>query len=380
MLKFLSLVGVIATLVIVVTAPVIAQSPSRNFRVIPTLQLKTVQLEKALTSQQQILEFSNQRKLLEPPDHQIKPIKVTTGVYISNLIDLDQTNENFEVMGYLYSSWKDVRLSFDAKKKGLQQLKSYKVGDVWTPKLRLVNSQNFNIIDDYLNINNDGTVQHVQTFEAKLSSPFFLKFFPFDSQTLLILVAPWDYPTNQVVLAPDPISTGLSREAYSIRSAWRFKAIKQKVESVLFPPERDNYSRLTVELEIQRQFAFYIWNFFIPIIFFNIIAWGAFWINPQKEFSSQVTIGISSILFLTTFGFVVKAGLPRVAYLIFVDGFVFLYYTFVFISLLNIIIVHHLIETERRKLGLKLQEKVSFLIPLAFVVCNFLLVGFLLLS
>ncbi len=57
-----------------------------------------------------------------------------------------------------------------------------------------------------------------------------------------------------------------------MRSAWRFKAIKQKVESILFPPERDTYSRLTVELEIQRQFGFYIWNFFIPIIFFNIIA------------------------------------------------------------------------------------------------------------
>jgi len=160
-LKFLSLVGVIATLVIV-TAPVIAQSPSRNFRITPTLQPKTVQLEKALTSQQQILEFSNQRKLLEPPEHQSKPIKVTTGVYISNLIDLDQTNETFEVMGYLYSSWKDLKLSFDAKEKGLQQLKSYKAGDVWTPKLKFLNSQSFNVIYDYLNINNDGTVQHVK--------------------------------------------------------------------------------------------------------------------------------------------------------------------------------------------------------------------------
>ncbi len=159
-----------------------------------------------------------------------------------------------------------------------------------------------------------------------------------------------------------------------------FKAIKQKVESVLFLPERDNYSRLTVELEIQRQFAFYIWNFFIPSIFFNIIAWGAFWINPQKELSSQVSIDISSILFLTTFAFVVKAGLPRVAYLIFVDGFIFLSYTFVFISLLSILIIHHLIETERGKLALKLQEKVSFLISLTFAVCNFLLVGFLLVS
>ncbi|MBV8885318.1 MAG: hypothetical protein JO235_15165 [Chroococcidiopsidaceae cyanobacterium CP_BM_RX_35] len=374
----MSLVGVIATLVIV-AAPVVAQSSIRSSGITSTPQLKIVQLEKALTSQQHTFELSNQQKLLEPPDYQSKPVKVTTGVYISNLIDLDPTNEDFEIMGYLYSSWKDLRLSFDAKEKDSRQLKSYKIGNIWTPKLRFVNSQNFNVIDDYLNISNDGSVHHVQTFEAKLSSPFLLKFFPFDSQTLLILVASWDYPTNQVIIEPDRIATGLNPEAYSMRSAWRFKTIKQKVESVLFPPERDLYSRLTVELKIQRQFAFYIWNFFIPIMFFNVIAWGAFWINPQKEFNSQVTIGISSILFLTTFGFVVKAGLPRVAYLIFIDGFVFLSYTSVFISLLNIIIIHHLIETERRKLALKLQKKVLFLIPLAFVTCNFLLIGFLLL-
>ncbi len=378
MLKFLSLAGVLATLVIV-AAPVIAQSASPNSGITSTPQLKTVQLEKALTTHQHTLELSNQQKLLEPPSDQSKPIKVITGVYISNLVNLDQTNEDFEIMGYLYSSWKDFRLAFDAKEKGSRQLKSYTIRDIWTPKLSLVNSQKFNVTDDYLNISNDGSVHHVQTFEAKLSSPFFLKFFPFDSQTLLILVASWDYPTNQVILEPDHISTGLNPEAYSMPSAWRFKAIKQKVESVLFPPERDIYSRLTVKLEIQRHFAFYIWNFFIPIMFFNVIAWAAFWINSQKEFISQVTIGISSILFLTTFGFVVKAGLPIVAYLIFVDGFIFLSYTFVFISLVNILIIHHLIETKKGKLALKLQEKVAFLIPLAFVVCNFLLVGFLLL-
>ncbi|MBV9385561.1 MAG: hypothetical protein JOZ78_03935 [Chroococcidiopsidaceae cyanobacterium CP_BM_ER_R8_30] len=369
----------IATLVIT-TVPVIAQSTSRNLRITPTLQMKTVRLEKVLTSQQQTLEFSSHRKLLEPPDHQSKPIKVTTGVYISNLIDLDETNENFEIMGYLYSSWKDLRLSFDPKEKGLQQIKSYQAGDIWAPRLRFVNSQKFNVVDDYLSINNDGTVLHVQTFDAKLSSPFFLKFFPFDSQTLLLLVVSWNYPTSQVVLDPDRISTGFNREAYSIRSAWHFKSISQKVKSVLFPPERNSYSRLIIELKIQRAFAYYIWNFFLPIIFFNIIAWGAFWINPQKEFSSQVTIGISSMLFLTTFGFVVKAGLPRVAYLIFSDGFVFLSYTSVFISLLNILVIHNLTQIGRENLALKLQKKVSFVMPISFILCNFLLIGFLLIS
>ncbi|MBV9385828.1 MAG: hypothetical protein JOZ78_05300 [Chroococcidiopsidaceae cyanobacterium CP_BM_ER_R8_30] len=367
-------------ILVITTAPVIAQSTSRNFRITPTLQMKRVQLKKALTSQRQILEFSSQRKLLEPSEYQSKPIKVTTGVYISNLIDIDETNENFEIMGYLYSSWKDLRLSFDPKEKGLQQIKSYKAGDVWTPSLRFVNSQKFNVVDDYLTINNDGTVLHVETFEAKLSSPFLLKFFPFDSQALSLLVASWDYPTSQIVLEPDRISTGFNPEAYSIRSAWHFKSISQKVTSVLFPPERDSYSRLTIELKIRRAFAYYIWNFFIPVIFFNIIAWGAFWINPQKEFSSQVTIGISSILFLTTFGFFAKTGLPRVSYLIFLDGFVFLSYTSVFISLLNILMIHRLTQIGKENLALKLQKTVSFVMPISFIFCNFLLVSFLLIS
>jgi hypothetical protein len=367
--------GAIVALIIIAT-PVTAQF-SRTQPAITAPQSTANQLEKSFSNQQQLLEFSNQQQLREIPDNQDKPIRVATGVYVNNLVELDQSNETFEITGYLYSSWKDPRLSFNPKEKGFQQLTSYGVGDIWIPKLGLDNSEEFNNTDDYIGINADGTVQHIQTFEAKLSSRFFLEFFPFDSQRLLILVEPWNYTTSQVILEPDYAAMGISQESYSGLSEWRFKTLKTKIESVLFPPDKNYYSRLVVEIQIQRQFIFYIWNVFIPILFFNIIAWGAFWISP-KNFGEQVAVSISAMLFLITFNFIVKAGLPRVPYLIFIDGIIFISYTSIFISLLSLVLVHYLIGIKKEEFALKLQTKLRFFIPLAFITCNLLLIGLLL--
>lgn len=376
-IQFLSLVGAIAALVIIIT-PVAAQLP-RSQPGVTTPQPTANQLGKTASNQQQPLEFSDQQRLQEIPDNQGKPIRVSIGVYINNLVQLDQSNETFEITGYLSSSWRDTRLSFDPEEKGLQQLTSYKEEDVWIPKLGFTNSEEFDNVDDYIGINPDGTVQHVQTFEAKLSSRFFLEFFPFDSQRLLILVEPWDYPTSQVVFELDPAAMGISQESYSGLSEWRFEPLKAKIESVLFPLDKNYYSRLVVEIQIQRRFAFYVWNVFIPIVFFNILAWSAFWIS-SRNFGEQVSLSISAMLFLITFNFVVKANLPRVSYLIFMDGIIFISYTSIFISLLSLVLVHYLIGIKKEEFALKLQTKLRFFIPLTFITCNLLLVGLLLIA
>ncbi len=363
--RFLSLLSAIATVIIIIT-PVTAQSPLPESRT-------------TAAPQSSVVEFEGNRSLLEIPDNQGKPLQVTIGVYINNLVTLDQSAGTYDIKGYLYSRWNDPRLSFAAKEKDLQQLKSYKIDEIWIPNLALVNSVKLENIDNYVGINADGTVQHVQTFEAKLSSRFFLEFFPFDSQKLQILVEPADYTAKQVVLEPDDMATGINQESYAGLPEWHIKALKQKVTSVLFAPDQEYYSRLIVELQLQREFSFYIWNTFMPIIIFNIVAWSAFWINSQKGFSSQVSVCISAMLFLITFSFIIKSGLPRVPYLIFSDGFIAISYVFVFISLLNIVRIHYLIESEKEKLALKLQTKLRFFVPLAFLICNLLLVGTLLL-
>lgn len=306
--QFLSLLVAIAAVIILLT-PVSARSPALKPEPLTTSRPASLLQENSTVGQQQ-LELNQQ--LLEIPQNQSKPIKVTAGVYINNLINIDQSNETFTTTGYLYSRWKDARLSFDPRKKGLQQLTSYTPQDIWTPKLGLVNAEDFDVVEDQVDISPDGTVQRVRTFEVTLSSKFFLKFFPFDSQKLLILVEPWDFSNDQVVLEPDTIVTGINQESFATLSEWHFKGVKQNVNSILFPPDRSHYSRLTVELQIQRQPAFYVWNIFIPILLFNIVAWSAFWIHPQSAFDSQVTLIISSMLFLITFNFIAQEGLPRV--------------------------------------------------------------------
>jgi hypothetical protein len=48
------------------------------------------------------------------------PVEVSVGLYVTNLVAIDETRENFEVGGYLTGTWKDPRLALPADQKSDQ--------------------------------------------------------------------------------------------------------------------------------------------------------------------------------------------------------------------------------------------------------------------
>jgi hypothetical protein len=50
--------------------------------------------------------------LLSPPMVNNKPVNVKVGLFLTNLIDVDEVKELFHISGYLFMTWKDPRLAF----------------------------------------------------------------------------------------------------------------------------------------------------------------------------------------------------------------------------------------------------------------------------
>jgi hypothetical protein len=50
--------------------------------------------------------------LLSPPMVDNKPVNVKTGLFLTNLIDVDEVKETFRISGYFFMTWKDPRLVF----------------------------------------------------------------------------------------------------------------------------------------------------------------------------------------------------------------------------------------------------------------------------
>ena len=50
------------------------------------------------------------------PNPPASPTEVSVGVFVADIIDLDEVNENFQIEMILIAVWKDPRLAFDAER------------------------------------------------------------------------------------------------------------------------------------------------------------------------------------------------------------------------------------------------------------------------
>ena len=51
------------------------------------------------------------------PNPPSSPTEVSVGVFVADIIDLDEVNENFQLELILMATWHDPRLAFDAEKR-----------------------------------------------------------------------------------------------------------------------------------------------------------------------------------------------------------------------------------------------------------------------
>ncbi len=74
---------------------------------------------------------------------------------------------------------------------------------------------------------------------------------------------------------------------------------------------------------------------------------------------------------MITFAFAISATMPRVPYLTYIDGFFLACYVFVFVAIVELMLVHLSHRRERSTdLGIHIQRISRWTVPLAFLVTN----------
>ncbi len=122
---------------------------------------------------------------------------------ITNLPSIEDAKEHFEVNAYLFARWHDPRLAHPPRPDGLPTI--YAPDQIWHPRPEIVNAVRPRQRQDLaLTADADGTIHYMERFDAEVSSKFSLRNFPFDSQTLEIVIYPFASNVRTVVYHPDP--------------------------------------------------------------------------------------------------------------------------------------------------------------------------------
>ena len=264
--------------------------------------------------------------------------------------------------GYLDLAWTDPTLARGAGQTGGRR--RFRKGDVWSPELEFVNAaeQVLSERDGDLYVDRSGRVVQRVRFSHKFRAPLYLKRFPFDRQTLTIIISPFDPIAKDIDLVVDGRATGKLPGA-SVPD-WTINEVTARVEA----PETGDPSdqRYVFEVKVARRSTFYLWRVFLPLALLVTASWSVFWIDEEAapaKFGTAVTVLVS----LVAFSYTIDFSLPKVPYLTFADTFSLTAFVYVLSVIFAVTSIHFI----HRKRGAEPAERLQVLarrgFPLSFV-------------
>jgi hypothetical protein len=313
--------------------------------------------------------------LLNPPISDGKRITVAVALQILNISDIDEVRHRFQMVGYLIAEWKDPRLGFTPQA-GWEKFRTYSIGQVWSPHFDFVNAVvPHSAFDTTMRVYPDGTVRYSERSSAELSNTFRLRTFPFDRQTLEILVHPTVAEEGIVEFSRLGGDRSISAEprVYSSLAQWQVAGLRASVGQI--PGiAGESVTEISFTLSIVRRSGFYIWKVFVPLLLMVTLSFTVFWIDSE-ELNSQVDIAATTILTVIAFAFAIQANLPKVPYLTFIDLFFLVCYLFVFFPAIEITVVHRAMRSGHGEFARRLNRLCRIALPVAFIVVNLLIVA-----
>jgi Neurotransmitter-gated ion-channel ligand binding domain len=303
-----------------------------------------------------------------PPPAAGGQILIRAGIYVLNLVALDEVSQTFTFTGYLTETWKDPRLAFTpGQGEDATARRYYRKTDIWFPMLQFDNSDAPRVLSAYLmKAYPDGTVVYTEKFATRVSTIMHLRAFPFDSQELELVVRPFTGQENRIVLRVDPQTTGISQAPYTPLPLWHTGPVTSGTVTGANAPNYAVHTRLMFDIHVTRNSEYYIFRIFLPLTLMVAVSWGVLWI-PPSDLNSQLLISVTTLLTLVAFSVALSNVLPPVPYLMFHDIFFLDAFFFIMLSIGESLFIHAIFHSAGHEAALRARRTTRVLMPILFV-------------
>jgi hypothetical protein len=264
------------------------------------------------------------------PDAEGKPTRVSVGIFVVDIPEIDDAKQTFKADLYVKISWKDPRLASS------EVHRSIPLNKVWHPPFQILNVRTLDrLLPEVVRVDQNGTVTYDQRFQGTFAVPLNLRNFPLDEQVLAFPIVTPGHSPAEVELVPDDRS---GRAEHFTIMEWTIGPTTNKAEPFVVPDRRD-LAGFTCMLPAHRLAEAYVYSFVIPLTFIVCMSWAAFWMAPD-QLGPRQGIAVTSMLTIIAYRFVVTNQLPRVAYLTRFDYLLLGCTTLVFLVLVQVVAVH----------------------------------------
>ncbi len=298
------------------------------------------------------------------PGPEGEPTPVQVAYYVMDIESIDDAQQEFTADIVAAARWQDDRLGEVVRRNGAPC--SFSIEEVWHPFLQFMNTRNVRMrLPGLVRVDETGTARITRRFYGTFSSPFDLREFPFDHQTLSFTVISF-YDEHLVKLHAPPEESGFD-ESFSL-PGWEIgehSVTSSTYEARFGAGEVRAKSRADFTFEVERDIRYYQWKVVLPLVLIVFMSWSVFFVDP-KQVGPQLGAASTSILTLIAFLFSLRGILPPISYLTRMDFFVYASLALVFVAYLEALFTVGLASVGREAVAQRIDRAARVVMPLAF--------------
>jgi hypothetical protein len=278
------------------------------------------------------------------PDPDGQATRISIGIYIVDIAEIDDAKQTFKADVYEKLRWKDPRLASSEARRKMPLAK------VWHPALLILNERSVDRpLPEEVTVDRHGDVEYSQRLAGTFAVPLNLRGFPLDDQVLAFRVACPGYSPAEIELVPD--ERGGRAEDFSI-TGWKIGSLTSRSEPYAAPGGQQ-VAGFNCTLPAHRLAGAYVYQYLIPLTFIVCMSWAPFWMSPD-QLGPRQGIAVTAILTVIAYRFVLTNQLLKVAYLTRFDYLSLGCTALVFAGLAEVVVVHRLTSKENPERARKL--------------------------
>ncbi|CAL8311841.1 unnamed protein product [Lota lota] len=286
-------------------------------------------------------------------------VPVGVDVQVESLDSISEVDMDFTMTLYLRHYWKDERLAFPSSTNKSMTFDGRLVKKIWVPDVFFVHSKRSFIHDTttdniMLRVFPDGHVLYSLRVTVTAACNMDFSRFPLDSQTCTLELESYAYTDEDLMLYWKSGDESLSTDDRISLSQFLIQKFHTS-SRLAFYSSTGWYNRLYINFTLRRHIFFFLLQTYFPATLMVMLSWVSFWID-RRAVPARVSLGITTVLTMSTIITGVNASMPRVSYIKAVDIYLWVSFVFVFLSVLEYAAVNYL-TTLRDGKDRKLRDK-----------------------
>ncbi|XP_030828414.1 glycine receptor subunit alpha-3-like isoform X2 [Strongylocentrotus purpuratus] len=275
------------------------------------------------------------------------PVEVRVGLYIESLGAIKESTMDFRLTMYFREKWNDPRLAFN---KTYERIYGADAGNIfWTPDLFFLyeksgHRHDLTVPNIVTTIQPDGTVFRSSRISLTSACYMDLQRFPFDRQRCSLNIMSYSLSTKHMKLVTN--DDDVETEEKLIIPSFVLKSIRTTNEDLVY--STGNFSLVKVIFTFQRQMQSFLLTVYIPSILLVTVAWLSFCIDAQAA-PARVSLGITTVLTITTMTSGIQESLPVVTYAKAIDVWLAACLIFVFTALIEYALANYLLILNKKR-------------------------------